>query len=87
MCWVRARRLVEFGAGRVRPHRLRHTCGTELASAGIELMVRRGAAGGTPTRRVAARRRVEFSTGCGQRSAHRDAECFRHRNSASTLYT
>jgi len=29
------------GAGRVRPHRLRHTYGTELASAGIDLMVLR----------------------------------------------
>ncbi|WKN60276.1 site-specific integrase [Rhodococcus opacus] len=29
------------GAGRVRPHRLRHTYGTELAAAGIDLMVLR----------------------------------------------
>nr|WP_234904146.1 site-specific integrase [Mycolicibacterium frederiksbergense] len=29
------------GATRVRPHRLRHTYGTELASAGIDLMVLR----------------------------------------------
>ena len=29
------------GAGRVRPHRLRHTYGTELATAGIDLLVLR----------------------------------------------
>ncbi len=29
------------GATRVRPHRLRHTYGTELASAGIDLLVLR----------------------------------------------
>jgi site-specific recombinase XerD len=29
------------GAGRVRPHRLRHTYGTELAAAGIDLLVLR----------------------------------------------
>ena len=29
------------GAARVRPHRLRHTFGTELASAGIDLLVLR----------------------------------------------
>ena len=29
------------GSARVRPHRLRHTCGTELATAGIDLLVLR----------------------------------------------
>jgi integrase/recombinase XerC len=29
------------GAARVRPHRLRHTYGTELAAAGIDLLVLR----------------------------------------------
>jgi site-specific recombinase XerD len=32
---------VTSGAGRVRPHRLRHTYGTELAAAGIDLLVLR----------------------------------------------
>jgi integrase/recombinase XerC len=33
------------GAGRVRPHRLRHTYGTELASAGIDLLALRALMG------------------------------------------
>ena len=35
------------GAGRVRPHRLRHTYGTELAAAGIDLLVLRDLMGHT----------------------------------------
>ena len=37
----RAGRASRAGAVRVRPHRLRHTYGTELASAGIDLLVLR----------------------------------------------
>jgi len=32
---------VSSGALRVRPHRLRHTCATELATAGMDLLVLR----------------------------------------------
>ena len=42
------------GASRVRPHRLRHTFGTELAAAGIDLLVLRDLMGHTHVETTAA---------------------------------
>ena len=42
------------GASRVRPHRLRHTFGTELAAAGIDLLVLRDLMGHTDVETTAA---------------------------------
>jgi integrase/recombinase XerC len=46
--------LARTGASRVRPHRHRHTFGTELAAAGIDLLVLRDLMGHTHVETTAA---------------------------------